>query len=241
MRRPRILAEFPERLSAYAKQALEHLGVEVILNAPCENIDANGVTLKGGERIEAANVFWAAGTRAQPAAQWIGASAARNNAVEVTSDCSVPNHPEIFAIGDVSSFKTDDGKTLPALAPGRQTAGRLCRQGDRQPDRRPQASRAVQIHQSRHDGGDRPLARHRNARGHEADGTRGLVRLVAGPPSAADRLPQQVDRVHQLGLAYLTYGRGSRLVISRPRTVVRDSHLASPEHLSEASRPQAAE
>lgn len=113
---PRILGEFPPTLSAYAKEALEKLGVEVRLNAPCETIDSKGVVI-GGERIEAANVFWAAGTRAQPAGEWIGAATARNGCVEVTSDCSIPNHPEIFAIGDVASYKTKDGKTLPALAP----------------------------------------------------------------------------------------------------------------------------
>ena len=113
---PRLLAAFPERLSAYAKRALESLGVEIILDAPCEAIDAMGVTIKG-QRIEAKNVFWAAGTRAEPAADWIGAAAAKNGTVEVTADCSVPGHPNIFAIGDVASVKGKDGTPLPALAP----------------------------------------------------------------------------------------------------------------------------
>ena len=113
---PRILGEFPERLSAYTKTTLEELGVEVMLNTPCEEIDARGITLKG-ERIETANVFWCAGTKAEPAGDWIGAATAKNGCVEVTADCSVPNHPEIFAIGDVASYKANDGKPLPSLAP----------------------------------------------------------------------------------------------------------------------------
>ena len=112
---PRVLSAFPERLAAYAKDALEGLGVEVVLGTACEAIDAAGVTL-GGRRIEAANVFWAAGTRAEPAAAWIGAAAAKNGTVEVAADCSVPGHPEIFAIGDVASHTGVDGKPLPALA-----------------------------------------------------------------------------------------------------------------------------
>jgi NADH dehydrogenase len=72
----RLLAAFPEKLSVYAKRALEGLGVEVMLAAPCEAIDAGGAEV-GGRRIDAANVFWAAGTRAEPAAAWLGADATK--------------------------------------------------------------------------------------------------------------------------------------------------------------------
>ena len=111
----RILTAFPEKLSRYAAKALTGLGVEIRLNAACEGVDATGATV-GGERIEAANVFWCAGTRAMPAAQWLGAEAAKNNAIKVGADCTVPGHPEIFAIGDVSSYAVENG-TLPGLAP----------------------------------------------------------------------------------------------------------------------------
>ena len=90
---PRILGEFPEELSAYAKTTLEELGVEVMVNTPCECIDARGITLKG-ERIETANICWCAGTKAEPAADWVDAAKAKNGGVEVTGDCSIANHPE---------------------------------------------------------------------------------------------------------------------------------------------------
>jgi NADH dehydrogenase len=113
---PRLLSSFPENLSAYAKHALEGLGVEIILDAPCEAIDAGGVKVDG-QRIEAANVFWAAGTRAEPVAEWLDVAPAKNGAVSVSAYCEVPGHPEIFAIGDVTQFKTPEGELLPALAP----------------------------------------------------------------------------------------------------------------------------
>ncbi len=62
-------------------------------------------------------MFWCAGTRAEPVAEWLGAAAARNGGVEVTNECSIPGHPEIFSVGDVSSFKVDGGRPLPGLAP----------------------------------------------------------------------------------------------------------------------------
>ena len=48
---PRVLAGFPEKLSAFAAHSLERMGVEVLLDTPIEAIDDHGVTAKGG-RIE---------------------------------------------------------------------------------------------------------------------------------------------------------------------------------------------
>ncbi|KQM98791.1 NAD(P)/FAD-dependent oxidoreductase [Sphingomonas sp. Leaf25] len=128
----RILAGFDPALSASARRALESLGVEVRTGAAVETIDDGGLTV-GGERIDAAAVLWAAGTAARPVARWLGTDAARNGAVKVRPDCSVPGHPDIFAIGDVASFEGDKGP-LPGLAPvakqqgkyvGRLIAGRI--------------------------------------------------------------------------------------------------------------------
>jgi NADH dehydrogenase len=113
---PRVLSAFPNHLSDYAATALRDLGVEVRLGEAVAEIDAMGLRV-GDTRIDAANVLWCAGTEARPAARWIGAAAARNGAVQVLPDCSVPGHPEIFAIGDVASFTGADGRPLPGLAP----------------------------------------------------------------------------------------------------------------------------
>ena len=61
-------------------------------------------------------MLWCAGTQARPAATWLGVDAARNGAVKVRPDCSVPGYPEIFAIGDVASLAGPDGRPLPGLA-----------------------------------------------------------------------------------------------------------------------------
>ena len=112
---PRLLATFPLSLSDYTVRALGGLGVEVRLGAAVDEIDAGGVAV-AGERIESANVFWCAGTAARPAASWIGADAARNGAVRVAPDCSVPGYDGVFALGDVASLAGSDGKPLPGLA-----------------------------------------------------------------------------------------------------------------------------
>ena len=119
----RLLLAFPEHLSAYSIRALESLGVEVRLGHAVKDVDGEGLIV-GDTRIEAANILWCAGTAAQPAARWIGAEAARNGAVKVLPDCSVPRRPEIFAIGDVASFDPGSGTPLPGLAPVAKQQGK---------------------------------------------------------------------------------------------------------------------
>ena len=113
---PRVLAAFPERLSAWTARALGKLGVEVMLGRAVTACDADGVVV-GDERIPAATVIWAAGVAASPAAKWLGAEADRAGRVKVLSDLSVPGHPEIFAIGDTALSSDEGGKPYPGLAP----------------------------------------------------------------------------------------------------------------------------
>lgn len=118
-----ILSAFPDDLPDYASSALDRLGVEVMLNARVRSIDEKGLQI-GDNRIDAATVIWAAGTRANEAAGWLGTDAAPNGAVRVRPDCSVEGRSQIFAIGDVASFIGEDGKPLPGLASVAKQQGR---------------------------------------------------------------------------------------------------------------------
>src|SRR3954452_6315197 len=73
---PRVLAGFPEDLSAYAQRSLEGLGVEVVLGKPVTECSIDGVVY-GGNRLEARTIVWAAGVRASRAAEWLNAPADR--------------------------------------------------------------------------------------------------------------------------------------------------------------------
>jgi NADH dehydrogenase FAD-containing subunit len=112
----RVLATFPEPLSAFAKRALEKLGVEVRLGHPASACDAAGVVVNG-ERIGSRTIIWAAGVAASPAAKWLGAEKDRAGRVIVGRDLTLPGHPEIFVIGDTAAAPGVDGKPLPGVAP----------------------------------------------------------------------------------------------------------------------------
>ena len=119
---PRILGAFPESLARKTQKKLARMGVEVRAGAAVSEIDEHGVVV-GGERIRAKTVIWTAGVSASPAGKWLGAEVDRAGRVKVTSDLSVPGHPNVFVIGDTASA-TQDGKPLPGVAPVAMQAGR---------------------------------------------------------------------------------------------------------------------
>jgi NADH:quinone reductase (non-electrogenic) len=65
----KILAEFPDRLSDFARRSLQRMGVEIVVGSPIEHIDESGVIAKG-KRIEGATVIWCAGVKAPTGLAW---------------------------------------------------------------------------------------------------------------------------------------------------------------------------
>lgn len=121
----RVLAHFDPKLSASARRQLEELGVEVRTGARVTNVDEMGVEIGEAERIPAQVVLWAPGVRPVSLAETVGAPLDRGRIV-VDDQCRVPNHPEIFAIGDIAAFVPKDEKSaLPQLAPVAMQQGRF--------------------------------------------------------------------------------------------------------------------
>ena len=119
---PRILATFPEKLAKKAQKTLNRAAVEIRTGAPVEQIDAQGV-LAGGKRIESKTVIWTAGVAASPAGKWLDTDMDRGGRVKVNPDLTVPQHPNIFVLGDTATL-IQDGKPLPGLAPVAMQQGR---------------------------------------------------------------------------------------------------------------------
>jgi len=119
----RVVPAFSEKLSAKAGRYLEELGVTVREKVRATAIDEHGVTVDVGgetERIDARTVIWAAGVRAAPLTETLakatGAGTDRAGRIEVAPDLTVAGHPEISAIGDMTSLQGPGGRPLPGLA-----------------------------------------------------------------------------------------------------------------------------
>lgn len=113
---PRVLPAYPEDLSRSAEEQLRHLGVEVRTNALVTGIEPGTVRI-GETRVVAPVILWAAGVAASPLGEKLGAPCDRAGRVLVQPDLSIPGHPEVFVIGDLSSLKDGTGKLLPGVAP----------------------------------------------------------------------------------------------------------------------------
>lgn len=112
----RVLPGFPEDLSAKALQALEKMGVTVILNHVVTDVTTGGVQV-GSDFIETCNVIWAAGNQAAGFLKTLDVPLDRQGRVIVGPDLIIPGHSEVFVIGDAAACFDKDGAGLPAVAP----------------------------------------------------------------------------------------------------------------------------
>ena len=109
-----VLAPFKDNLRSYAKEELERRRVEVRLGEAVAQVGPTFVRLKSGEEIQAHTLIWAAGVRANPLADLLGLPQGRGGRVKLNPDLSVPDHPEIFVVGDMGEVASD-GEVLPQL------------------------------------------------------------------------------------------------------------------------------
>jgi NADH dehydrogenase len=120
---PRVLPPYPEDLSAKAEKLVKDLGVEIMLDAFVTDISAESVSYQhGGASVTllARTVFWAGGVTATPfarkVAERLNAETDRSGRLKVQPDLTVPNHPEIFVLGDLAISFDAKGNPLPGVA-----------------------------------------------------------------------------------------------------------------------------
>ena len=127
---PQVLAAFASKLQRYAQRRLRKMGVEVWLNTMARDMDSDSVTVTGPEGdicIPARTKIWAAGVQASPLAAILatatGAEMDRAGRVAVLPDCSLPGHPEVFAIGDMVRLNDLPAVAQPAIQEGFYVGG----------------------------------------------------------------------------------------------------------------------
>lgn len=94
------------------EQALDSLGIERLLGRTVAALDAGGVVLADGARIDAATVIWTGGLRASPLAAQVAAQAGvpvdALGRVAVADDLRIAGARHVFAAGDAAAALTDD-------------------------------------------------------------------------------------------------------------------------------------
>ena len=120
---PRLLAVFPEDLSASAMKQLVALGVEVRTGTRATNLTETGLQA-GDEFIPCRVKVWAAGNNASFVGKTLGVPVDQVGRVMVNDDLTIPGHPEVQVIGDLANFSHQTGQPLPGVSPVAMQQGR---------------------------------------------------------------------------------------------------------------------
>lgn len=124
---PYVLGPFDPKLRDAALKALRRNGVEVLLNTRVTDVASGSVEVLGEDgvtrTIAAKTVLWAAGMRSTAIADDLvaatGARTDRYGRLYVDDHCRVPEHPEIFVIGDAANREDLPMVAQPAMQEGK--------------------------------------------------------------------------------------------------------------------------
>lgn len=115
---PRVLAAYPEDLSAKAEKILKELEVEVHTGCHVTGVGPGWVDTGGPNgigRVDAAVTIWAAGVQASPLGKLLGAPLDKRGGVPVDDQLNPPGLPNVFVIGDLAHVE-QDGRQVPGVA-----------------------------------------------------------------------------------------------------------------------------
>jgi NADH dehydrogenase len=113
----RLLGPLPEKLREATAEILWRKHVEVRFGAQVTRFDGERVVLKGGEVIPARTLVWAAGVRAAPLVDLLGAERGPQGRVRVRDTLQLPGHDRVYVIGDAAWLEDPPGSPLPMMAP----------------------------------------------------------------------------------------------------------------------------
>jgi NADH dehydrogenase len=112
----RLLTGMPERLHTYTLKRFQRMGIDVQLNSPVSQITSQAVSLSDGRVIPTETVVWTAGVGGECLPQNWDFPTRTNGQVDVLPTLQVPDHPEIYIIGDLAHIE-QDGHPLLLIAP----------------------------------------------------------------------------------------------------------------------------
>jgi NADH dehydrogenase len=126
-----LLPELPKSLGKSARRSLEKRGVKVRLGVRAASVDAQGVALASGERIDAETVICTVGTKPAALAESAVAAGAtlEKGRLVVNPDLALAGAPGLWALGDCALVpNAHDGRPSPPTAQfAVQQAKRLAR------------------------------------------------------------------------------------------------------------------
>lgn len=115
---PRILLSFAEDLAEAGQEELRRRGIEVRLGTRVTGASDGAVELDDGETIPTRTLIWTGGVIANPVLARLPAARTPRGNVVVDELLRLPEHPEVYVIGDGAAAEDQRHKRLyPPVAP----------------------------------------------------------------------------------------------------------------------------
>jgi len=113
---PSVMMAYPDELREATSKLLRGKNVEIMTNTKL--LDYNGLEVKlgNGEVIKTHTLIWTAGVRSAEITDTLGVQQASAGRIRVEPTLQLPNHPEVFVIGDAAYLENGNGQPLPMLA-----------------------------------------------------------------------------------------------------------------------------
>ena len=112
----RLLQHLPPKFGKQAAASLRNRGITLHMGRKIAAVDARGLRLEDGARIESGTIVWSAGIEPDSLVKTLGVRLSKHGAIVVNPDFSVPECRAVWAIGDCAAIPKSNGGTYAPLA-----------------------------------------------------------------------------------------------------------------------------
>ena len=111
-----LITPYPHELRHATFDLLRREQVEILLNTKLADFNGQTVTLGDGRQIATDTLIWTAGIKAASMLDSLEVEKAGAGRVQVAPTLQLPQHPEVFVLGDAAYLVNGDGQPLPMLS-----------------------------------------------------------------------------------------------------------------------------
>ena len=111
-----LMLAYPDELRKATYDLLRSKNVEIMLNTRLLDYNGLHVTLADETMIPTHTLIWTAGVRSAEITDRLGVPQASGGRIRVEPTLQLPEHPEVFVVGDAAYLENGNGQPLPMLA-----------------------------------------------------------------------------------------------------------------------------
>jgi len=111
-----LIASYPDELRKATLRLVKKKNVDVMFNAKLTDYNGQRVLLADGTEIKTNTLIWTAGVKASGIMSRLGVQVAGSGRVRAEATLQLPDHPEVYVLGDAAYLENGNGQPLPMLS-----------------------------------------------------------------------------------------------------------------------------